>query len=286
MSEAPSSVTGMAPLPGLIRSAGLTRVTIIKNYGTDDEERVEVEAQLLNSKEAYFAIEDPLNEGDHVEMPDHRGGTTVKTAAKVVQHHMPANMRSGSGGSDDMTEVRWGEAEPVRRAPVRRLDLQRLHPQVISAASALFADRQYDSAVTEAMKSVEVRVRDLTRLSISGAALMQEAFKPKEPRLDVAVETGRSGDDEREATSTCSGARWSAFATPRLTSCLGATTQTRRWRRWRRWRSPACYTGGWTSQRSGLTRSASWRPTRDVGARRSDRAESYPGERRRVCDPR
>lgn len=111
---------------------------------------------------------------------------------------MPANMRGGFGGSDGMTEARWGEAEPVRRAPVRRLDLQRLHPQVISAASALFADRQYDSAATEAMKSVEVRVRDLTRLSISGAALMQEAFKPKEPRLDVAVETGRSGDDERE----------------------------------------------------------------------------------------
>ena len=191
-------MTGMAPLPDLIRSAGLTRVTIIKNCGTDDEERVEVEAQLLNSKEAYFAIEDPLDEGDHVEMPDHRGGTTVKIAAKVVQHYMPANMRGGFGGSDGMTEARWGEAEPVRRAPVRRLDLQRLHPQVISAASALFADRQYDSAATEAMKSVEVRVRDLTRLSISGAALMQEAFKPKEPRLDVAVETGRSGDDERE----------------------------------------------------------------------------------------
>ncbi len=52
-------MTGMAPLPDLIRSAGLTRVTIIKNCGTDDEERVEVEAQLLNSKEAYFAIEDP-----------------------------------------------------------------------------------------------------------------------------------------------------------------------------------------------------------------------------------
>ena len=72
MSEALSSVTSMAPLPDLIRSAGLTRVTIIKNHGTDDEERVEVEAQLLNSKEAYFAIEDPLDEGDHVEMPDHQ----------------------------------------------------------------------------------------------------------------------------------------------------------------------------------------------------------------------
>jgi len=94
--------------------------------------------------------------------------------------------------------VTWGRVETPRQAPVRRLDLQRLHPAVISAASGLFADRQYDSAVSEALKSVEVRVRDLTELQLSGAPLMQEAFKPKEPRLNVAVEAGRSGDDERE----------------------------------------------------------------------------------------
>lgn len=176
----------------------MTRVTIIKNHGTDDEERIEVEAQLLNSDKAYFAIEDPLYEGDRVELPDPRGGVVVKVAVDVVQHPMPASMAAAFGGSTGYTEVHWGEAEPVRQAPVRRLNLQRLHPEVVSAASALFADRQYDAAVSEAMKSVEVRVRELTGLGISGAALMQEAFKPKEPRLDVAVETGRSGDDERE----------------------------------------------------------------------------------------
>lgn len=188
----------MTPLPDLIRNAGLTRVTIIKNYGGNDETRVEVEAQLLNSKEAYFALEDPLYEGDHVEMPDPRGGMVVKVAASVIQHPMPASMRGGFGGSNGMTEVRWGDATPVRRAPVRRLDLQRLHPQVIAAAGALFADHQYDSAVTEALKSIEVRVRGLTGIQLSGAPLMQEAFKPKGPQLDVAVEQGRSGDDERE----------------------------------------------------------------------------------------
>lgn len=176
----------------------MTSVTIIKNHGTDDEERVEVEAQLLNSNKAYFAMEDPLFEGDHVEMPDPRGGLVVKLAQTVVQHSMPPEMASAFGGSNGYTEVHWGQAEAPRQAPVRRLSLQRLHPEVVAAASALFADRQYDSAVTEAMKSVEVRVRELTELQLSGAPLMQEAFKPKEPRLDVAVETGRSGDDERE----------------------------------------------------------------------------------------
>jgi uncharacterized protein (TIGR02391 family) len=111
---------------------------------------------------------------------------------------MPANMAGSFGGSSGYAKVEWGNAEAPRQAPVRRLSLERLHPAVVAAASNLFADQQYDSAVTEALKSVEVRVRDLTSLTISGAALMQEAFKPKQPRLDVGVETGRSGNDERE----------------------------------------------------------------------------------------
>lgn len=188
----------MTPLPDLIRRAGLTRVMIIKSPGAEGEERVEAEAQLLNSREAYFAIEEPLHEGDHVELPDPRGGSVVKIVAELVQHPVPASMASSFGDSHGYAVVRWGETQPARQAPVRRLDLQRLHPEVIASASALFADRQYDSAVTEAMKSVEVRVRGLTGLQISGAPLMQEAFKPKEPRLDVAVESGRSGEDERE----------------------------------------------------------------------------------------
>lgn len=188
----------MTPLPDLIRRAGLTHVVIIKNQGTEDEERIDAEAQLLSSSKAYFALEDPLYEGDYVEMPDPRGGLVARIADKVIQHPMPASMASAFGGSSGYAEVHWGRTEPARQAPVRRLNLQRLHPKVIISASALFADQQYDSAVTEAMKSVEVRVRDLTGFQLSGAPLMQEAFKPKGFRLDVAVESGRSGDDERE----------------------------------------------------------------------------------------
>lgn len=188
----------MTPLPPATQRAGLTPVTIIKNRGTADEGRVEVQAQLQNSSVAMFAIEDPLFEGDHVEMPDPRGGTMVKVVQKLVQHPMPANMARAFGGSNGYAEATWGEAAPVRQAPVRRLELEGLHADVVRAASGLFADQQYESAVTEAMKSVEIRVRRLAGSPLSGAALMQEAFRPKGPRLDVAVEEGRSGDDERE----------------------------------------------------------------------------------------
>lgn len=130
-------------------------MTILRNHGTDDEERLETRAQLLNSTDGYFAIEDPLIEGDHVAMPDPRGGTTLKIAAEVEQHPMPASRKSASDGSNGYAKMSWGQAQPVRQAPVRRLNLEQLHPEVISSASTLFADRQDDSAITEAMKSVE-----------------------------------------------------------------------------------------------------------------------------------
>ena len=152
----------------------------------------------MNSTEAYLAIEDQLYEGDHVEMPDPRGGLILKVAAEVEQHPMPSSMASAFGGSNGYAKVKWGKSQPVRHAPVRRLNLQNLHAEVVSSASALFADSQYDSAVMEAMKSVEVRVRRLTGSELSGAALMQEAFKPKGFVLDVGVEESRSGSDERE----------------------------------------------------------------------------------------
>lgn len=185
------------PLPNLIKRAGLTKVTIVKAAGTDDEQRIETEAQLLNSNEAYFAIEDPIDDGDHVEMPDLRGGAVTRQAVEAVQHPVPASMRSTHGGTG-YTKVRWGKVAPPRQAPVRRLALESLHRRVVEVASAKFADGSYDAAVTEAMKSVDIRVRELTGLKLSGVPLVQEALKPKGALLDVSVEDGRSGEDERE----------------------------------------------------------------------------------------
>jgi uncharacterized protein (TIGR02391 family) len=53
--------------------------------------------------------------------------------------------------------------------------------------------------VSEAFKSIELRVRDLSAIpDKSGTQLMGEAFGTKAPRLYVSTESGRSGDDERE----------------------------------------------------------------------------------------
>lgn len=65
-------------------------------------------------------------------------------------------------------------------------------------AGDLYADGHYESAVAEAFKSIEVRVRALSGLQGSGAQLMAAAFKTDRPLLDVAAHKGRSGQDERE----------------------------------------------------------------------------------------
>lgn len=78
------------------------------------------------------------------------------------------------------------------------MTLENLHPDVRPAAGDLFADGHDESAVAEAFKSIEVRVKAITGLEKSGVALMGEAFKPSQPLIDVAVHDGKSGDDERD----------------------------------------------------------------------------------------
>ena len=79
---------------------------IVKNHSADEEVRLQTEIQLMNSSEAYFAIEDRLHEGDHVEIPDPRGGLILKVAAEVEQHSMQASMASTFGGSSGYMKVK------------------------------------------------------------------------------------------------------------------------------------------------------------------------------------
>lgn len=168
-------------------------VKIIRNEGGgEDEEVVEVEAHI-QAEQGFFDVGTPVFEGDVVEVADPRRpeGVERRFAAKVnVNNFGPTDMQHIS--------VTWGRAAPPRVAPVRRLTFENLHVAVQSAAGDLFADGHYESSVSEAFKSLEVRARDLTGLDKSGAALMGDAFKPDGSLLDVAGHEGRSGEDERE----------------------------------------------------------------------------------------
>lgn len=96
-------------------------------------------------------------------------------------------------------------AEPVRAmAPNHQenigiqLCVPDLHPLVASVAATLFDSRHYFEAQFEAFKSLESRVREMTRSDKSGVDLMGHAFRASNPLIDTATESGRSGTAQRE----------------------------------------------------------------------------------------
>ncbi|GAA5036751.1 hypothetical protein GCM10023258_39780 [Terrabacter aeriphilus] len=171
---------------------GTDTVTVIRNEGTDDQESFAVEGHI-QSKAGFFDVDTPIFEGDVILVPDPRRseGTERRFAAEVKLNNFgPAEMRH--------VKVVWGASPAPRVAPVRRLTFESLHPAVQRAAGDLFADGHYETAVSEAFKSVEVRVRKAVAVDKSGAALMGDAFRSDGSVLDVASHEGRSGEDERE----------------------------------------------------------------------------------------
>jgi uncharacterized protein (TIGR02391 family) len=181
------------PLPSHFRTFGVDHVTIIRNLGTEDETRVEAEAHV-QAESGFFAVDTPIYEGDVVDIRDPRGGMDRRLAAEV---HVNNPSGAAFRGMEHI-EVKWGKAPAVRVAPVRRLTIDNLHPQVIAVAGDLFADGHFDSAVSEAFKSLDIRVRDLIGSTQSGTKLMGEAFGGQNPRLDVSESEGQSGRDEQE----------------------------------------------------------------------------------------
>ena len=83
--------------------------------------------------------------------------------------------------------------DPVGAYAPRLLRKESLHPKIREDVWALFHRGKYDTAVFEAMKAVEVYVREATALpdGMLGTKLMREAFKPEGGILtDESVESG------------------------------------------------------------------------------------------------
>jgi uncharacterized protein (TIGR02391 family) len=180
-----------------MRSSGLgtQMVTVVNNPDTDEEKRFEVEAHI-QMRTGSFAVDTPIFTGDIVELPDARFGE-----GGVERRYVEKAMRSTTGPRNmNRIKVEWGDepAASPRVAPVRRLTFENLHPEVQAAAGDLFADGHYEAAVTEAFKSIEVRVRAITGSEKTAVPLMTEAFRDDGSVLDVASHEGKSGDNERE----------------------------------------------------------------------------------------
>lgn len=183
----------MGTVPSIFRTFGHEPVEVIHAEGTSEEKRFTVDAHIQPDA-GFVAVDAPIYEGDIIEIKDPRGSIDRRLVSEVRIYDA-----KGSGFQDlRHTELKWGRAPQPRVAPVRRLSIENLHTQVISAAGDLFADGHFSRAVSEAFTSLEVRVRELLKTRTSGTKLMAEAFGGKEPRLKVSVHDGLSGQDEQE----------------------------------------------------------------------------------------
>ncbi|KAB2914622.1 MAG: TIGR02391 family protein [Alphaproteobacteria bacterium] len=84
-------------------------------------------------------------------------------------------------------------ADFARYAAARRLPRDSLHPDIAATVWSAFIRGEYDVAVFQAMKAVEVAVRDASGLGASavGVRLARAAFAPKNgPLTDTTVEEG------------------------------------------------------------------------------------------------
>jgi uncharacterized protein (TIGR02391 family) len=174
----------------ILHRPGTELVTIIHAEGTDEERRVQVQAHI-QPETGFFDVDALVYDGDIVVVTDPRGGLDRRVAGTVKVFNVgPIRMRH--------TEVSWAKAPPNRVAPVRRLTLESLHPHIVAASGELFTDGHYASAILEAFKRVELRVRSQSGLPGSGQDLMARAFAGDPPPIDVRVEGGQSGEDEQE----------------------------------------------------------------------------------------
>lgn len=90
--------------------------------------------------------------------------------------------------------------EPARgtrtRGPVLRdARLAALHPQILEVAEQLLRDEHRAAAVFEAAKAVNNRVKAMSGLTGDGAGMMGDAFKGKQPALELADLTAQTGKD-------------------------------------------------------------------------------------------
>jgi uncharacterized protein (TIGR02391 family) len=91
------------------------------------------------------------------------------------------------------------EAEFARYAVARMLPKDALHPRISDKAWSAFMRSEFDVAAFQAMKAVEVAVREASGLSndLLGVKLMRKAFDPKDgPLTDLEADEG-----EKEARS-------------------------------------------------------------------------------------
>jgi uncharacterized protein (TIGR02391 family) len=171
---------------------GSRRVTLVKSFGGPSEARQQVSGNVQPDK-GFFGLNTPIEVGDVIEAPDPRSGSIEPLRYWV------AKLDIFDVGHRGHIEATWG-SQPAAAAPrpTSTLDLSGLHKHVAAAAAPLYRDGHYAPAVFQAFKAVEIRLRELSGLDLSGRDLAAQALGTDNPRVLVSRHIGRTGADEQE----------------------------------------------------------------------------------------
>lgn len=140
----------------------------------------------------------PLRQRQHVEQAVREAWAWLEGSALLIKHSgfkEPNVVRMLSRRARQLAE----EPDAKKVFAARRIPKEVLHPSIQENVWALFHRGKYDTAVFEAMKAVEVAVREAAGLSAKeiGTNLMRQAFDPQSgPLSDMSMEKA-----EREARS-------------------------------------------------------------------------------------
>lgn len=144
--------------------------------------------QVLPGQQAPY----PFNRRDAIEVALAESWAWLEAQGLIV----PAADTNGRNGWRILSRRAQrfaSEAEFTQYAVARGLPKSALHPKIAEKVWMAFMRGEFDVAVFQAMKTVEVSVRDAARLgnNLIGVTLMREAFAPdRGPLTDSTAERG------------------------------------------------------------------------------------------------
>ena len=163
------------------------KVTLVKNFGQEDESRQDIVGDV-QPKMGFFGPTAPVMAGDVIEEPDPRlaGAVLRRTIADVSIYH------------GHHIEVTWGQPPAPIQGKPKVLTIGSLHPRIGAAAASLYEGGHMGQAAFEALKAVEVRVREMSGVSEVGQKLIGRVFGGSKPLFRLTGRSDTFADDEHE----------------------------------------------------------------------------------------
>ena len=162
----------------------------------------EIEAQDLGPEHGItFRVDADVEDGDEVTDTLPNGKTKTMRLSEV---HVLQSPFGGGSGRLDHTGAKYTvvSARTAVQQPTP-VTLPGLHPLISAASGSQIASRHFDTAVFEALKAVEDRVKTLSGNpvgkngeALSGKPLMTTVFNENNPLLDIATD---KADEEQKA---------------------------------------------------------------------------------------